>query len=528
MLRFEKSSPHPIPPADLQPRDRGRTEGAAGTAAPVFIVGLGLLLAGCSADFLRFDAPAFNLNGDTAVAERDTETAVAPTGSALYTQRTSYAGDRFADDTAVARVDRGGPDDDRIDQARSTVALAPQRSKPDDTTNFATTKRVASAAPITDTPKTSYHTKAYAPVTTGALRSGSNEIVVRAGDTLYQLSRRHGVSVAALREANGMTGNVIRPGQTLRMPGGNLAGNQAPQLGSRQRDDRTAAAPRYRPAPYRAPTEQSAPRQALTGGSVYTVRPGDSLYAISRRTGVSVADLKQRNNIRDVRAIQPGTRLALTGSGNAPATRRPAYRSPRGADAQVASRTNYGQSSQIKAKPIRTMPIVRTNADPTSGTSSVRQPRILNQRQSAPIATKPAEKVAMVPPAAPPQSQFRWPARGRIIAPFNHSGQGVKNDGINISLPEGTNVGAAEEGVVAYAGSELKGYGNLVLLRHDNGWVSAYAHASELLVKRGDRVKRGQTIAKAGRSGDVTQPQLHFELRKGAKPVDPMPHMDKL
>ena len=123
---------------------------------------------------------------------------------------------------------------------------------------------------------------------------------------------------------------------------------------------------------------------------------------------------------------------------------------------------------------------------------------------------------------------FSWPAKGRIIAPFNHSGQGVKNDGINIALDMGTDIRAADAGVVAYAGSELKGYGNLVLLRHDNGWVSAYAHASRIMVKRGDRVERGQVIAKVGRSGGVSQPQLHFELRKGAKPVDPMPHLASL
>ena len=115
-----------------------------------------------------------------------------------------------------------------------------------------------------------------------------------------------------------------------------------------------------------------------------------------------------------------------------------------------------------------------------------------------------------------------------MIAKFNHSGQGVKNDGINIAVPFGSGIAAAESGVVAYAGSELKGYGNLVLLRHDNGWVSAYAHASQILVKRGDRIVRGQVIAKAGRSGEVTQPQVHFELRKGAKPVNPILHLEAL
>ena len=97
-----------------------------------------------------------------------------------------------------------------------------------------------------------------------------------------------------------------------------------------------------------------------------------------------------------------------------------------------------------------------------------------------------------------------------------------------MSVPLGTDVHAAEAGVVAYSGSELKGYGNLVLLRHDNGWVTAYAHNDELLVKRGDKVRRGQVIGKAGKTGTVDQPQVHFELRQGSKPVDPTPFMEKL
>jgi murein DD-endopeptidase MepM/ murein hydrolase activator NlpD len=116
---------------------------------------------------------------------------------------------------------------------------------------------------------------------------------------------------------------------------------------------------------------------------------------------------------------------------------------------------------------------------------------------------------------------FRWPVRGRVIAGFGSKPNGVQNDGINLAVPEGTPVKAADDGVVAYAGNELKGYGNLVLIRHSNGYVSAYAHARELLVKRGDTIKRGQVIANSGQTGNVTSPQLHFEIRKGSTPVDP-------
>jgi murein DD-endopeptidase MepM/ murein hydrolase activator NlpD len=137
------------------------------------------------------------------------------------------------------------------------------------------------------------------------------------------------------------------------------------------------------------------------------------------------------------------------------------------------------------------------------------------------VAAAPApEKVEPASTGSVDQS-FRWPAKGRVIAGYGSSG----NEGINIAVPEGTPVKAAEDGTVAYAGSDVKGYGKLVLVRHNNGYVSAYAHNAELDVRPGEKVKRGQTIAKSGASGNVTSPQLHFEIRKGATPVDPMPHL---
>ena len=122
-------------------------------------------------------------------------------------------------------------------------------------------------------------------------------------------------------------------------------------------------------------------------------------------------------------------------------------------------------------------------------------------------------------------NSFRWPVKGRVIAEFGARPDGGHNDGIDVAVPQGTSVKAAENGVVAYAGNELKGYGNLVLIRHANNWVSAYANNEEILVKRGDKVARGQTIAKAGATGSVSQPQVHFELRKGSRPVDPTKYM---
>ena len=148
--------------------------------------------------------------------------------------------------------------------------------------------------------------------------------------------------------------------------------------------------------------------------------------------------------------------------------------------------------------------------------------------QNAHVAKEEPRTTETVVKAAEPSGampSFGWPVRGRLIAGFGSKPDGTQNDGINLAVPEGTPIKAADDGVVAYAGNELKGYGNLVLISHANGFVSAYAHASELMVKRGDTVKRGQVIAHAGQTGNVTSPQLHFEIRKGSTPVDPAQYL---
>jgi murein DD-endopeptidase MepM/ murein hydrolase activator NlpD len=136
-----------------------------------------------------------------------------------------------------------------------------------------------------------------------------------------------------------------------------------------------------------------------------------------------------------------------------------------------------------------------------------------------------AESPRVAPDAASKQLSFRWPVRGRVIEGFGATVGGARNDGINLAVPEGTSVKAAEDGEVIYSGNELKGYGNVVLVKHPDGFVSVYAHASDLLVNKGDKVSRGQIIARAGATGNVTQPQLHFELRKGQHPIDPKSYL---
>lgn len=136
----------------------------------------------------------------------------------------------------------------------------------------------------------------------------------------------------------------------------------------------------------------------------------------------------------------------------------------------------------------------------------------------------PAAAVETPAPARASRS-FLWPLRGTIISAYGSKTGGLQNDGINIAGSRGAPVRAAENGVVVYAGNELKGFGNLLLLRHADGWMSAYAHLDDFQVERGQTVQRGQSIGRLGQTGSVTSPQLHFELRRGGKAVDPRSHL---
>ena len=148
---------------------------------------------------------------------------------------------------------------------------------------------------------------------------------------------------------------------------------------------------------------------------------------------------------------------------------------------------------------------------------------------AAPVSGPPAAgkaAVAAVPPRPPHGGgAFMWPVRGHILESYGNGRDGTHNDGINIAAPRGAAVQATDAGIVAYAGNELRGYGNLILIKHANGWISAYAHCDLILVRKGEKVGRGQVIARVGSTGSVAQPQLHFELRRGDKPVNPREYL---
>jgi murein DD-endopeptidase MepM/ murein hydrolase activator NlpD len=215
--------------------------------------------------------------------------------------------------------------------------------------------------------------------------------------------------------------------------------------------------------------------------------------------------------------VRVGQRLKIPAGGTAPAV-------------QTAALTTSDTGSQVRGEPpksLGTLPAPTPENMPVTAPAAAAPPvpEVPALTTPAPEPVKTAAVDTSVDPPSANGTSFRWPVRGRIISDFGAKPSGEKNDGINLAVPEGTSVKAAEAGTVIYAGNELAGYGNLVLVRHADGWVSAYAHNSQITVNRGDTVQRGQTIAQAGMTGSVTSPQVHFELRKGAKPVNPMDHL---
>jgi murein DD-endopeptidase MepM/ murein hydrolase activator NlpD len=246
----------------------------------------------------------------------------------------------------------------------------------------------------------------------------------------------------------------------------------------------------------------SAPAAANAAGFSHTIQSGESLYTIARRYDVTAQAIVQANGLSSPDRIIVGQQLVIPGRADLLANRAP--------NAAPAAATPAPQqvAALPTAAPQQVQQPAAAPAQPAQQQAALPQPAA-----AAPAATPSAE------PAMSGAERFRWPVSGRVITDFAAS----RGTGINIEVPEGTPVLAAENGTVIYTGSGVEGYGNLVLVRHPNGYVSAYAHLQSIGVQRGAVVNRGDSIGAAGMTGSVSRPQLHFELRRGATPVDPMP-----
>ena len=366
--------------------------------------------------------------------------------------------------------------------------------------------------------------------------SNGQVVVLGPGETLASVSRRYGVPVKELALANNITNpSAIGPGSRIVIPTFGGAGDARAKVAA---------------APSTLEKKVAVAETATQLGGLHTVTPGQTVDQIARLYNVSPVEIAALNHLGAQDTLRTGQQIKIPGHHPASTValrpepaRKPETSSGEDADgAQPIAANRAGPAPDGGTKggakpsgdPATTASLTPAATGVADATQEMAATPASQPQAYAPPAGEKATAVAasasgsdVVTADAPSANgtSFRWPVRGRIIGSFGSAAGGERNDGINLAVPEGTSIKAAEAGTVIYAGNELEGYGQLVLIRHADGWVSAYAHNSQILVKRGDTVRRGQIISRAGNSGNVSAPQLHFELRKGSKPVNPLDYL---
>lgn len=315
-------------------------------------------------------------------------------------------------------------------------------------------------------------------------------ITVARGDTLYSLAQQYATTPEALANKNNL--DMSKPLQI----GQKLYITQSVPRGQSTATQKTDSVPAPA-APKNVPTTTRVQLTEITVGA------GDTLYSLSRKYSVPVNDLAVMNNISAPFTLSVGQKLKV----------------PNLASAPVRGATTV--ASQSPARPAQSAaPVAKTTQQ--GNVAAVKTP-VQTKTAKQKISSDPTKKLPAI--AARSSSKFSWPVRGKILSHYGAKSGGLFNDGINISATRGTAVSAAENGVVAYAGNEVKGMGNLVIIQHSGGWMTVYAHMDSMAVRRGARVSVGQKIGTVGATGKVDKPQLHFEIRKGTKAYNPSSYL---
>ena len=334
----------------------------------------------------------------------------------------------------------------------------------------------------------------------GAVLGAGGGYTVVPGDTLTRIARRNGTTVPVLAQLNGLTPPyVLKVGQHLTLPGAapmETAAAAVPAAAGGEMIQVPPASPA--PALPAVPSSKVATENLVPLSSTSSAPPAAPSSASQVATAVPQAQpvtLPPSSTTASTSSAQDGTTASSLGAVPLPSTKPATSAAP----ADTTTTANA-------AAPPPPDTTATANSASTAATTST---------------TQPAPTPENITPPPRGSGKFLWPVNGKVVSVFGVKEGGQHNDGINIAAPLGTPVHAADNGVVAYAGNELRGFGNLLLIRHADGWVSAYAHCDALLVKRGDQVKRGQVIARVGQTGAVSSPQLHFELRKAGTAVDP-------
>ena len=339
------------------------------------------------------------------------------------------------------------------------------------------------------------------------LKSDDGVIVVAKGDTLYSLSRKYDMTVADFAKINNLKEPyILSVGQKLNTRSAVTAPQtQIPNVISEEKVKEIKAEKIVKPEPIKPNATKRVDVEEIK------VAKGDTLYSLSRKYEIPVNDLAVMNKLNAPFTLSVGQTIKvpkLDGVQTRPA---------------VSVKTVAETKKIVPAKTEKKVAEIKSEK-PQKTTKSTDTTKKQTQQQTK-ISSDPKKQLPKISSRA--GSKFAWPVRGKILSAYGAKNNGLFNDGINISAPRGTDVKAAENGVVAYAGNEVKGMGNLVIIQHSDGWMTIYAHLDSMSVKRGTTVRVGQSIGKVGMTGKVDKPQLHFEIRKGTKAYNPTQYLQK-
>lgn len=384
------------------------------------------------------------------------------------------------------------------------------------------------------------------------VRAMAGTVVVRRGDTLYSIARENNTTITELARANNINPPyTIKVGQTLKLKSATeprpiepkpIIAKPVQQTKTKTQETKVEQNNIEKPAP-----EKPKPADVRVPVKTITVARGDTLYSLSRAYSVPVNDLAVINKLTAPFALNADQKLRVPDS--------PVVKS--NASENVATKTvtgNTKSAAMTKRATVQTKPTtdkskgatksVANNKAPVPATGKTSKAQSAKTESKKPAQKQQAAQGKSAANAAPTKaatntktemqkiparsaSRFTWPVRGTILSHYGAKSGGLYNDGINIGAADGAAVVAAENGIVAYAGNEVRGMGNLIIIQHADGWMTVYGHLKSMNVRMGARVAVGQKIGAVGKTGKVSKPQLHFEIRKGTKAYNPTNYLKK-
>lgn len=543
------------------------------------------MLSACSSDVSRFDDPFGNpFRGSSRFDSTTTGSVRQPAGRDMRKQSYAPVTTGSATTEALSAPNQSMPAASRplMPASAGVQGLNPSAKASGFSTGVAAAN-YPTLAPVAQRSGTALASSAMTG-STGWSAVGGTPITLGQGETVTALSGKYGVPASAILAVNGLSpSSRLNPGQQLMIPAysgaaqgaaARVAQAQAVAPVMQAKPVERVQEIRREVAPIAAEPKvmASEPKVMASERKSVLARPVGPVRQVGA-TGESDAEKRAAAKLRELNGKKPATRdeddedeapakKAVSAPKPAPAAKVEETRTR--ADKAEAEKARIDAEKQARAEAAKAkadaeklrlaklekakaekadaeklakaekaakaekIAKARKSDEEVTTTASIPAARVPERESAAPKLAKAeakteakAEAKSEAATETASNDTFRWPAKGRVISGFGSRGSGAQNDGINIALPEGTPVRAAEGGVVVHADDALKGYGKMVLVRHPNGYISVYANNGDLNVKRGETVKRGQVIAHSGASGNVTSPQLHFELRKGSTPVDP-------